>query len=199
MTYKLEITINGSNPTETIATLGDLVYFIDDMAAIFSSKEYVDEEDVPLMITYQGEHNLDPVTSRPLPSELVLSHVGWTDTEYTFPSQPEFGVGEEVRHVFTGIPYIVKASAYYHINRTFTYLVYNPNNEMTSMFASGQLMTKILFDQIPTMLFNVTDKEWEWNAFQGIFQCLGSNARKMRPNDAIATWKMNHRGQEVPF
>jgi len=199
MTFKLEITINGSHPTETIATLGDLVYFIDDMAAIFSSKEYVSEEDVPLMITYQGEHNLDPVTSRPLPSKLVLSHVGWTDMDHTFPSQPEFKVGEEVRHVFTGIKYVVKASAYYHINRTFTYLVYNPNDDMTSMHASGQLMTEALFSQIPTMLENITDKTWEWNDFQGIFQCQSNRSRKMRPNDAIANWKMDFEGQEVPF
>ena len=199
MTFKLEITINGSHPTETIATLGDLVYFIDDMAALFSSKEYVGEKDVPLVITYQGEHNLDPVTSRPLPSKLILSDVNWTDMDYTFPSRPEFAVGDEVRHVFTGIPLIVKASAYYHINKTFTYLCYNPDDDLAQMYSSGQLMTEQLFSQIPTMLFNITDKEWEWNAFQGIFQCYSNRARKMRPTDAIATWKMNHRGQEVPF
>lgn len=199
MTFKLEITINGSHPTETIATLGDLVYFIDDMAEIFSSKQYVGEDDVPLVITYQGEHNLDPITSRPLPSKLVLSSVNWTDMDYTFPSQPEFAVGDEVRNVYTGIQYIVKASAYYHINRTFTYLVYDPSTDISSMYASGQLMTEQLFSQIPTMLYNITDKEWEYNEFQGIFQCLTSPARKMRPNDAIANWKMDFEGQEVPF
>lgn len=199
MTYKLEITINGSNPTEAIATLEDLIYFVDDMAATFSSKQTISEDDIPIIITYQGEHNLDPVTSLPLPSKLALSHIGWTNIDHTFPAIPEFKIGQIVRHAYTGTRFIVRASAYYHINRTFTYLCYNPNDKLSQMYASGQLMTLALFDQIPTMLFNITDKRWIWNQFQGIFVCETNSAYKMRPNDAIANWKMDFEGQEVPF
>ena len=202
MTYKLEITINGSNPSETIATLEDLVYFVDNMASIFSSKQTISEDDVPIMITYQGEHNLDPVTSLPLPSKLVLSHIGWMNMDHTFPANPEFKVGELVRHVYTGTPFVIKASAYYHINKTFTYLVapiLDPTKSETEMYASGQLMTQALFDEIPTMLWNITGNSWYWNEFQGVFESTSIKSRKMRPLDAIEQWKMDFEGQKVPF
>ena len=198
MSFKLEITINGTHPTETIATLGDLVYFIDDMAAMFSATQFIDEDDIPLIITYQGEHNLDPVTSLPLPSQLVLSKSS-SGIDIIYPKLPDFKVGEHVRHVFTGIPYTIKASAYYHINKSFNYLVFDPQTDNAQLFHTTQLMAEQLFEQIPTMLWYVTGKLWEWNDLQGIFQCQTNRSRKMRPTDAIATWKMDFEGQEVPF
>lgn len=198
MSFKLEITINGSHPTETIATLGDLVYFIDDMASMFSSTQFVGEDDIPLIITYQGEHCLDPITSLPLPSQLVLSE-SFANVDLICPKLPEFKVGDKVRHVYTGKKFIIKASAYYHINRTFSYLVYNPNNDIFQLYAPEQLMTEELFSQIPTMLLNATDKVWVWNQIQGIFQCESNPTRKMRPYDAISNWQMYFEKQEVPF
>jgi hypothetical protein len=202
MTYKLEITINGSNPSETIATLEDLVYFLDNMASIFSSKQIISEDDVPIMITYQGEHNFDPVTSLPLLSKLVLSHVGWKNTEHTFLTNPEFKIGELVHHVYTGTLFVIKASVYYHLNKTFTYLVtpiLDPTKSKPEMYTSEQLMTQALWDEIPTMLWNITGNSWYWNEFQRVFESTSIKYRKMRPLDAIEQWKMNFEGQKVPF
>ncbi|MCK5614467.1 hypothetical protein KAR91_72050 [Candidatus Pacearchaeota archaeon] len=198
MTYKLQITIHGSHPTETIATLGDLVYFIDDMAAMFSSTQFVDEEDIPLIITYQGEHNLDPITDRPLPSKLILSNAHSNIIAYEG-LLPEFRVGDQVRHSFTGIPYAIKASAYYHINRAYNYLVFDPETDMAQLFPATQLLSEHLWNQIPTMLWNVTNERWIWVREQGMFVRETNKSRKMRPSDAINAWKMDFEKQEVPF
>lgn len=198
MTFKLQITINGSHPTETIATLGDLVYFIDEMAAMFSSTQFVDEDDIPLMITYQGEHNLDPTTERPLPSTLILSHAGSNILHFDS-SLPEFQVRDRVRHVFTGIPYTIKAAAYYHINKAYSYLVFDPETDMAQLFPAVQLMTEHLFSQITTMLWNMTGHLWRWQESQGVFQSYENPSRKMRPGDVIIQWKLHFEKNQVPF
>jgi len=151
MTYQLDINISATHPMEAVATLGDLVYFIDDIAAEFSSKQYIEKDDLPLIITYQGEHTIDPITSRPFPSTLTLTNVGWVNANVRVPDKrPEFLIGELVRHSFTGIQYEVKANAYYDVNKTYKYLLFNHNNDMSDLFDTAHLMTEDLFCQIPT-------------------------------------------------
>ena len=200
MTYQLDICISATHPMEAVSTLGDLVYLIDDIAAEFSSKQYIEEGDLPLIITYQGEHTIDPITRRPFPSTLSLTNVGWVNAKVRVPDKrPEFLIGDLVRHSFTGIQYEVRASAYYDVNKAYKYLLFNPADDMADLFAATHIMTEDLFCQIPTMLWNVTGKLWYWNSFQGIFECDSNKSRKMRPRDAINTWKMDFENQEVPF
>ncbi len=197
MTFKLQIEINGSHPTETIATLGDLVYFIDQMASEFSSQQYVDEEDVPLVITYQGEHNLDPITARPMPSQLTLSKHG-PPPRNIIRCSPNFLVGDHVRHNFTGQPYIIKALAYYHINRAYSYLVYDLDTDFSFVVPGSQLMTQHLWKQLPTMLWNMTGNDWSWQEKQGVWQTYYHHS-KMRPKDVVDQWKLYLAGNKVPF
>lgn len=198
MTYRLQIEINGSHPTETIATLEDLVYFIDDLASIFSSQQFVDEEDIPLIITYQGEHNLDSVMARPLPSKLILLGAGSNIIAYEG-LLPEFQIRELVRHIYTGQKYIIKAYAYYHISRAYTYLAYDPETDYSTLLNKGQLITEHLWKQMPTMLWNITELDWYWDETTNIFQCNQNVARKMRPIDVLASWKMHFNDKKVPF
>jgi hypothetical protein len=198
MTYKLDLTINATHPNEAISTLEDLLYFIDDIASMFSSKHSIEKDDIPIYLTYQGESSKDSLTTTPLPSKLTLVKLH-TSPELRFcPRNPSHQIGDKVRHSFDGVEYTIKAHAYYHISRTYTYLI-TDGLDITRISQGPELISKHLFEQMPTMLYNVTGKNWTWNTAICMFQCHGSPSRRMRPKDVLATWKQDFEKTEVPF
>lgn len=199
MTYRLDITVDSNNAVETIQILNNIIYFLDDIIYDFSSEGVIDNVDVPIIVDFQNEGIKDPITNKPIVSHLYLSNKRYSSTITDIDLPPKwFKLGDFVRHVSTGLSYRITASAYYHLQRSWFHLCHDENLNY-KIYAASRLMTESLFEQLPTMLFNVTGKSWTWNFDQAIFVCDSSPSRKMRPIDALNTWRMDFKGQEVPF
>lgn len=200
MAFKLEITVNSHHPVESMEILNDMIHFVNHISSEFSSNNFIDKCDVPLIVDYQHEYNRSFFKDTSIPSRFVLFKSDEPIINIDKPNNM-FKLGDDAIHIITGNKYKIVASAYYHIRRSWSHLCYDENKLSYDhvVYPASDLITQHLFDQMPTMLYNITGKLWTWNNTTNIFECYKSPSRKMRPIDVLNNWIMDFENKQVPF
>ena len=139
MTYKIKAHIIGTHPTESLATLGDIIHFIDTLAEEYSSKRFIEPEDLPITIQYQGEQN-NPDNHYKQHSFLHIYRNSDPSNDPIMWSNWKFPPGSVVYHKISGQRFIIRAVAYYHASKRFTSLCVS-SDEILHIYPEDELVS----------------------------------------------------------
>lgn len=201
--YRLNIEIDASSPTAALNTLSDIMYFASDVAYNFSSKGQMNEDDIPLVVVYQGEdfkiHD-DEFEEPPKLSKFSLFKSNDCIDIFRY-KVPFFKVGETVMEASSGFTYTVVANAYYNLHNSYDYLLKFDDIDSTEriIIPGEQLISMHMFNNMPEILQLITGKQWHWQENYKMFCQTNNASRKMRPSDVLNSYQSYLNKEEVPF
>lgn len=199
MKYKLIAEVNSNHPTEALSNLEDMTHFLDEIVNKFSFEKFIAEDDLPIVIEYFGpEDDFYDTEKDKRETHSRLSIATKKDDTYLC-NNPLFNLASIVHSNQTGIAYVIRARAYYHLNKTYTYFLHDAVNSEHIFLDQHEIMSAETFNKLLDVLEDITDKDWYWDEAAGMFVCETHKSRKLRPSDVLATWIMHVNNETVPF